>query len=66
MGLEKGANGLIVWQRISPEIHPIIPKIDLTSHNHFFKAIDKIHPINPITLKNKFSFKKYSIMRRIK
>ena len=32
MGLEKGVNGLIVWQRISPEIHPI-------SQNHFFQII---------------------------
>ena len=60
MVLEKGANGLIVWQRISPEIHIIIPKIHPISQNHFFKklvffkAIVKIHPINPISLKNKF------------
>ena len=27
MGLEKGINGLIGWQRNSPEIHPNIPKI---------------------------------------
>ena len=36
MGLEKGANGLIVSQRISPEIHPIIPKNHPISHNNFF------------------------------
>ena len=36
MGLEKGANGLIVLQRISPEIHPIIPKIHPISQNFFF------------------------------
>ena len=29
MGLEKGANGLIVWQRIGPEIRPILPKISI-------------------------------------
>ena len=71
MGLEKGANGLIFLQRISPEIRPIIPIIHPISQNHFFfkdkyflqKNIDKIQPSKLITLKNKFSFKKYFIMR---
>ena len=39
MGLEKGKNGLIGWQRISAEIHPIIPKIHPISQNQFFKKI---------------------------